>query len=420
MKLLGVGVFPFQESVNLKIFSVFCISKILEARNINPSVLVVSDSPFIGSIINLLTGFNTVTVDAMSFRKNQQKALYLASRGSEAVIVLFPSRDISFWIEEALSKSLFLVGSIDGSSVTELEKFCLQQLIQSGALNFCFTFSHALDNDDKMIMIEGYEPIIPDFGYTEYHIPKFDYAVIQKLTQSAVSGSNGKIGDLKSLIDVPDTVPFAGKSQSRLTIYFSEDSFFNFTFKENALYLNLLGHSVKTFSPTIQGSIPKDADLIWITGSNFLEVLTLASQTQKFVQSMREYVFSGKPVIIEGLSCGLLASALKFGNKKANGGNILNFSLNFSFSTGSIIDFAPSGKIDFFRSQLRGFNLNHFSFCDGESFAGAYYSLELESPDPLVDFYFPVKNVLCTQTYVPLYLNEDYAKNLLNWAKSCN
>ncbi|MCS6893150.1 MAG: hypothetical protein NZO16_01050 [Deltaproteobacteria bacterium] len=409
-----IGLVCFDESVDTQIISSFLLFKILENQNLRASFIIISESPLQSSVIQQLTGANTVTLPPQFTLEKFNDAVSLAVRGSEALVVVFPLFDLSSWIPHAISLKIPLVGIFGNKLNSELEILCADQIMNSGVFKLFLSFSGRVNTSSQLINIEGYRPLTPRYANLEYHTPRYEYKYLQHLLDQVKSVDPqaflGESVTTSPHVALKSINPLA----TRVTLYMTEDSCFNFSFRENVQLLDQYGFVVKTFSPLIESEVPRDADALWFTGSSVFEAIPIIAKNQKFISSIINFLNSGRPIYCEGLSSILFAKNVLIADKKLASTGITDLEFGFTLSTGAFTSLIPVGRsVENFGDRVHGFHISQLVFPEE---IPHWYSRFSEATEKVcADFFFPRENLLLTQTFVPLYLNLNFSKLLVNW-----
>lgn len=409
-----LAILPLRDSINLKIFTAYSTFLYFEEKRRTVSFVVVADSPLLSSTINLITGANVVTLPVSEVDKNFDSIVSFANKGSEGVVVITPGNNLRGWIEFCLKKGIKIVGAISNEPVSSIEELCLEQLVTSDVFSGFINFNKRLADLGDFLQIDHYEALIPEYSFAEYHVPKIEYSLTRAISE-AIHSQLEKCDNIFSFSEFRPSVSLnLFQIPKNFTVYVAEDAFFNYSFKENIIVLGAAGASVKTFSPALIKQLPDDADLVWITGANIFEVhLTLGKDTT-FYRELGRYISTKRPVIIEGMSVGLLSNAIFVANKKLSINELMDNNLNFSFASGCLVELEPHSPSPFFQSKVLGWRTPHYV---GDILTQGFYRGSMDDIF-FSDIFFPRANILVTQTYIPLIFNQGFAKSLINWANS--
>lgn len=404
---------PLKDCANLKILSAFILHKIFEISKINVSFLIITDSPHLGSSINLLTGANCLSLPVEYFSSSFGKAFGVISRGAEILLIILPGIDFDRWFNWIIENNIQTVITLSDSGENDFFRFCADHIFNnSDIVTAVLDFSDYNFKSKSVTKIKGFKEVIPSKAYAEYHIPKYDYTYLQNLVH--------QVADLK--INIKSKLNFSFPSSDspnhKLNICFTEDAYFNYTYKENIIWLASKGFKISTISPVLASEIPESTELLWITGGNIFDYINLVQSNKKFLKSLAGYLRSGKALVCEGLNSALLCNSIKLSNEYVKCLDFLDLEARFCLRSAKFCELKESSRFQFGVSSFRGFNSPQVEF--NIELPNFYYRYYDDFDTLVLDFFLPASNIILTNTYIPFYLNEKFIDRIFKWALNCS
>ena len=412
-----IGILPLENDFNLTLWPALLVGLALEKLKKKPGFIIFDKSPALSTFLGQTLNASTATINPSYSTSDLKLAINLAFKGSDSLVFIFSSDcETMIPLIQKLGTRTITV-CFDRSKGSTFFNYCLKQLAEVNLSHFTIALGSSYSFNRDFAVISPF-CLVPKASFLPSHLPAVSYVYLRGLSEYIeTSGLSRLINDLLIQLNFEGLVQRFSQYPADLTIYFAADSIFNFFYRENLVFLLNLGLRPKTFSLTIRSEIPHDAELLWIPDCSPLDAFELLKKNPKIIKSLAEYIYGGKPLVIEGFSFGVLGQSLQIGSVKKNMLNVIPVNCSLCIKAPQHVQLLPDTKQQkFFSARLQLFACPRLNLQD--KLMPIFQSGSFENGKNFEDGYCYLDNLLWFQSSIPLFLNKEFTVELLNWTRA--